>query len=148
MRAGRDEEDRRSGRSGDLLGEKRFGGNAVVDRERRCGGKCKRADLLTMLLGAAAGLMFTVVIFALVILTQVILAVAMLLMPMVREVRVMLPMSGLARNGDRPGAKNEPRNPLVEGQHQADRQHAARDEQRQQHNGQHEMARYHSDLSP
>lgn len=134
MRAGSEKKDRPGGRSGDLLGERRFGGNAVVGRERRCGGERERAHLLAML-GAAARLIFALVIFA----------VMMLLVPLVREVRVMLPVSGLARNGDRTGAQNEPRNPLVEGQHQADRQHAARNEQRQQHNSQHEMARYHSD---
>ena len=122
----------------------------MAARERRCGSECERTDLLTML-GVAAGLIFAMVIFALVIFAGVIFAGAMLLVPLVRkmrEVRVMLRVSGLARNGDRPRAKNEPRHPLLEGQHQADRQHAARNEQRQQHDGQHEMARYHSDPDP
>ena len=114
----------------------------MAARERRCASECERADLLAMP-GVVAELIFALS-------TQVILVVVMLvpLVRKMREVRVMLRVSGLARNGDRPRAKNEPRHPLLEGQHQADRQHAARNEQRQQHDGQHEMARYHSDPDP
>lgn len=60
----------------------------------------------------------------------------MMLVPVMREVRVVIGMlrcaRRLRRNGDLRGTQDEPRHSRLERQHEADRQHAARDEERQQ----------------